>query len=94
MLLASLVGCSAVAEYLGLQVRLDKIPVTPLSASPVDKRSSPVVALGPGQSARLVLTDPIQARLKECQTDQRLANDIQLLRREVLKGHLRSPCND
>jgi hypothetical protein len=56
MLLASLAGCSAVAQFLGLRVRLDKIPVTSLSASLVDKRGAPVVALGPGQSARLVLT--------------------------------------
>jgi hypothetical protein len=55
LLLPLLVGCSAVAEFLGLRIRLDKIPVTAVSASLVDKRGAPVVALGPGQSGRLVL---------------------------------------
>ena len=54
-LLAVLVGCSAVAEFLGLRIRLDKIPVTAVSASLVDRRGAAVVALGPGQSARLML---------------------------------------
>jgi hypothetical protein len=48
LLLALLAGCSAGAEFLGLQTRLDKIPVTVVSASLVDKRGAPVVALGPG----------------------------------------------
>jgi hypothetical protein len=55
LLLALLVGCSSVAVSLGLRIRLDKIPVTAVSASLVDKRGTPVVALGPGQSARLVI---------------------------------------
>lgn len=55
LLLALLVGCSAVAGFLGLRIRLDKIPVTAVSASLVDKRGAAVAALGPGQAARLVL---------------------------------------
>src|SRR5579863_1970882 len=55
LLLALLAGCSGLAQFLGLRVRLDKIPVTAVSASLVDKRGAPVVALGPGRSARLVL---------------------------------------
>ena len=55
LLLALLVGCSSVAVLVGLRVRLDKIPVTAISASLVDKRGAPVLALGPGQSARLVI---------------------------------------
>jgi hypothetical protein len=55
LLLALLVGCSSVAEFLGLRIRLDKIPVTAVSASLVDKRGTAVAALGPGQSARLVV---------------------------------------
>jgi hypothetical protein len=54
-LLTLLVGCSAVAQFLGLRIRLDKIPVTALSASLVDKSGAPLAALGPGQSARLVI---------------------------------------
>lgn len=55
LLLALLVGCSSLAVSLGLRVRLDKIPVTALSVSLVDKHGAPVTALGPGQSARLVV---------------------------------------
>jgi hypothetical protein len=56
-LLGSLVGCSALAERTGLRVRLDKVPVTAVSASLINKRdSSHVSALGPGQSAPLVIT--------------------------------------
>src|ERR1700722_1514879 len=51
-----LAGCSSLAVWLGLRVRLDKLPVTTVSASMVSKRGGPTVsALGPGQSARLVL---------------------------------------
>jgi hypothetical protein len=38
LLLLLLVGCSSVAGFLGLRIRLDKIPVTALSAPLVDKR--------------------------------------------------------
>jgi hypothetical protein len=56
MVLVSTTGCSAIAVALGLRVRLDSVPVTVVSASLVDKRSGSVVgALGPGQSARLVV---------------------------------------
>jgi hypothetical protein len=54
--LASMAGCSDIAVRLGLRVRLDSVPVTAVSASLVSKREGSVVsALGPGQSARLVL---------------------------------------
>ncbi len=56
LLLLSIGGCSGLAVFLGLRIRLDKIPVTAVSASMVAKRNaSMVTALGPGQSARLVL---------------------------------------
>lgn len=49
-------GCSALAVRLGLRVRLDTVPVTSASASLVSGRDrSKVTALGPGQSARLVI---------------------------------------
>jgi len=49
-------GCSALAVRLGLRVRLDTVPVTSASASLVSSRDgSKVTALGPGQSARLVV---------------------------------------
>src|SRR3569833_785085 len=49
-------GCSTLAVRLGLRVRLDTVPVTSLSASLVSSRDeSKVLALGPGQSARLVI---------------------------------------
>lgn len=54
-LLALLVGCSSIAVSLGVRIRLDKLPITAVSASLVDKRGAPVVALGPGESARLVV---------------------------------------
>lgn len=53
--MAQLVGCAAITQSLGLRVRLDQIPVTALSASLVDKHGTSVVALGPGESARLVV---------------------------------------
>jgi hypothetical protein len=49
LILVSLAGCSSVAVWLGLRVRLDKLPVTAVSASMVSKAGGPVVsALGPG----------------------------------------------
>jgi hypothetical protein len=54
-LVAALAGCSSIAVSLGLRIRLDQIPVTAVSASLVDKRGAAVAALGPGQSARLVV---------------------------------------
>jgi hypothetical protein len=61
LILVSLAGCSSVAVWLGLRVRLDKVPVTAVSASMVSKAGGPVVsALGPGQSARLVLVASTQ----------------------------------
>lgn len=57
VMLVSGSGCSALAVRLGLRVRLDTVPVTSLSASMVSRRDSSlgVAALGPGQSARLVV---------------------------------------
>ncbi len=50
-------GCSALAVRLGFRVRLDTVPVTSASASLVSRHDgSKVTALGPGQSARLVIT--------------------------------------
>jgi hypothetical protein len=61
LVLVSAAGCSAIAVRLGLRVRLDSVPVTAASASLVDKRSGSVVsALGPGQSARLVVVASTQ----------------------------------
>jgi hypothetical protein len=58
---ATLAGCSSLAVWLGLRVRLDKLPVTSIAASMVSKRGGPAVsALGPGQSARLVLVATTQ----------------------------------
>ena len=57
----TLAGCSSLAVWLGLRVRLDKLPVTSVSASMVSKRGCPAVsAQGPGQSARLVLVATTQ----------------------------------
>ena len=54
--LVSTLGCSATATRLGLRVRLDSVPVTAVSASLVNKRGGSMVsALGPGQSAQLVV---------------------------------------
>ena len=50
-----LIGCSPLAVSLGLRVRLDQVPVTSVSVALVDKHGAPVAALGPGQSARLVV---------------------------------------
>jgi hypothetical protein len=61
LVLASTSGCSAIAVALGLRVRLDKLPVTAVSASLVNKRDgSAVSALGPGQSAQLVIVATTQ----------------------------------
>jgi hypothetical protein len=53
--LLSITGCSAIAVALGLRIRLDKLPVTAICASLVDKHGATVNALGPGQAARLVI---------------------------------------
>ena len=55
LLLALLVGCSSIAVSLGLRIRLDKLPITAISASLVDKQGTAVAALSPGESARLVV---------------------------------------
>lgn len=55
LLLALLAGCSSLAVSLGLRIRLDKIPVTSLTASLLDRYGAPVHALAPGQAARLVV---------------------------------------
>jgi hypothetical protein len=61
LVFVALAGCSSLAVWLGLRVRLDKLPVTSVSASMVSKRGGPAVsALGPGQSARLVLVATTQ----------------------------------
>jgi hypothetical protein len=49
-------GCSDLAVFLGLRTRLDKLPVTSISASLVSKGSvQPVTALAPGHAAGLVV---------------------------------------
>src|ERR1700757_4436111 len=56
LVLLSSSGCSELAVRLGLRVRLDHKPVTAVAASLKDERDgSAVGALGPGQSARLVI---------------------------------------
>src|SRR5258708_26919997 len=47
----SLVGCGSFEVALGMRTRLDKLPVTALSAS-----LSPEPGLSPGKSGRLVIT--------------------------------------
>lgn len=55
-ILVSLSGCSSIAVFLGLRIRLDSLPVSAVSASLVNARGgSAVSALAPGQSARLVI---------------------------------------
>jgi hypothetical protein len=49
--LLALGGCGSIEVALGLRMRLDKVPVTALSAS-----LSPGPGLGPGKSGRLVIT--------------------------------------
>ncbi len=52
----SLAGCSTLAVSLGWRVRLDREAVTSVSASLVNQRDRAAVgALGPGQSAQLVI---------------------------------------
>jgi hypothetical protein len=54
--LLTLAGCSTLAQWMGLRVRLDKVNVTSVSAYLVqDKGAARVDALAPGQSARLVI---------------------------------------
>ena len=51
-----LAGCSPIAEKLGLRVRLDAVSVTAVSAHLTAERDhSALSALGPGQSAQLVI---------------------------------------
>src|SRR5215469_1567100 len=59
--LISMSGCSAVAVRLGLRVRLDKLPVTAVTASLMDKpNGSGISALAPGQAAQLVIVATTQ----------------------------------
>jgi hypothetical protein len=52
----SLAGCSTLAQWMGLRVRLDKLPITGVSAYLVQpKGAARIDALAPGQSARLVI---------------------------------------
>jgi hypothetical protein len=60
LVLLSASGCSELAVRLGLRVRLDDKPVTAVSASLNDRRGSAVSALGPGQSAQLVVVATTQ----------------------------------
>ena len=53
-------GCSELAVRLGFRIRLDDKPVTAVSASLKSKGGSAVSALGPGQSAWLVLVATTQ----------------------------------
>jgi len=49
-------GCSNLAVFLGLRTRLDKLPVTSISATLVNKGGvQPVTALAPGQAAQLIV---------------------------------------
>ena len=49
--LSPLAGCSSIEVALGLRMRLDKVPVTAVSAT-----LSPDPGLGPGKSGRLIIT--------------------------------------
>ena len=51
LVLGVLAGCSSIEVGLGLRMRLDKVPVTAVSAT-----LSPDPGLGPGKSARLIIT--------------------------------------
>ena len=56
LLFVLLAGCSPIAEKLGLRVRLDAVSVTAVSAHLTAERDHSVLsALGPGQSAQLVI---------------------------------------
>jgi hypothetical protein len=59
--LVALSGCAGLAVRLGLRTRLETVPVSSVSAGLVSEHDhTPVNALGPGQSAALVIvaTDP------------------------------------
>jgi len=59
--LVALVACSDLAVLVGLRTRLDKLPVTSISASLVGKGAAgAVTALAPGASARLVIVATTQ----------------------------------
>ncbi len=61
LVLGSLAGCSGLAERLGLRVSLEKLPVTAVSVSLIDRHDGQhVSALAPGQSASLVITAATQ----------------------------------
>src|ERR1700733_13653615 len=49
--LDALIGCSSIEVGLGLRMRLDKVPVTAVSAT-----LSPEPGLSPGKSGRLIIT--------------------------------------
>lgn len=54
--LVALSGCTELAVRLGLRTRLDNVPVSSVSAALVSEHDhTPVNALGPGQSAALVI---------------------------------------
>jgi hypothetical protein len=56
MLVSALAGCSSIAVWLGLRVRLDSVPVNAVTASLASRRDgAAITALAPGQSAQLVL---------------------------------------
>jgi hypothetical protein len=60
-MLASMSGCSSIAVFLGLRIRLDKLPVTAVSASLANARGGSVTnALAPGQSVQLVIVATTQ----------------------------------
>ncbi len=58
--LSGLAGCSDLAVRLGLRTRLDKLPVTSITASLVGKTGPAVTALAPGASAGLVIVATTQ----------------------------------
>jgi hypothetical protein len=58
--LLSTSGCSELAVRLGFRVRLDDKPVTAVAASLESNGGAAVTALGPGQSAQLVLVATTQ----------------------------------
>ena len=54
--LVALAGCTDLAVGLGMRMRLDKVPISSVSAALVsDRGHAAVTALGPGQSAELVI---------------------------------------
>lgn len=54
-LMLTMTGCSDLAVALGFRQRLDKVDVTAVQGRLVDNKGVLVTALGPGQSAKLVL---------------------------------------